>query len=854
MPSWEAAVMQRTLLRDSFARCRPKGPAILPLAWQPDACRAALETHVSTKARHQQPTAHARARYRCFLPDLAGLAGRRRAGLMPDADYSSIVPMPLFAPPRASTPSEATQLQTQVLFSSLLKSPTIETRMPAHRQFANNRIVAAVDRHFAIALYLLVLSGFITLVSTRGLGMVTVLLVGAALLFRGYQLATGGSFLIPEQWTASLTLGYVAFYLVDYALLGRGFLNSTVHLVLFVMVVRLFSAGRDRDFYFLAVISFLMVLAAAVLTVDSTFLLAFGLFLLAAVATFILMEMRRSARKAAVHADFSVPEIAGKRMGRSVAAVSPALVSLILLGAAAIFFLLPRVSSSYLSAYASGTDIATGFADEVQLGRIGQIQQSSALVMRIKIDGDPNGAFDLKWRGVSLNVFDGRTWSNSHARHLLSNSGGYFVFAPPHWPSKENPLEQTSRRVHYRVLMEPFSTNVFFLAPTPLSLEGNYRAIATDAGGAIFNLDPEHPLTRYEATSNIAQPSADELRTASELYSPETLRSDLQLPAMDPRIARLAWQIAGSAPTNYDKTVAVETYLRTHFGYTLQLPRAQPQDPIANFLFERKQGHCEYFASAMAVMLRTLQIPARVVNGFRTGEFNDVTSQYLIRASDAHSWVEAYFPAYGWISFDPTPAGIPQVRSGLGRMMLYVDAMASFWRDWVVNYDSAHQYSLGHQVVRGGFERYQSLHTWARRRYDDMLAAARRTQQTVTQAPAQWSVAGVFVAILLLLAANLGRVVRALRVRRIAAQPDRAPALAATIWYQRMTHALAKRGWPKSPAQTPQEFADSVSRQPVRKLVAEFTEHYERARFGAVPEDALHLPELFQRISAAARG
>jgi len=725
--------------------------------------------------------------------------------------------------------------------------------MQAHHQFGNNGMVAAIDRYFAIALYLLVLTGFITLVSTGGLSMVTVSLVGAALLFRGYQLAAGGSFLIPDQWTTSLTLGYVAFYLVDYALLGRGFLNSTVHLVLFVMVVRLLSARRDRDYYFLAVISFLMVLAAAVLTVDSTFLLAFGLFLLAAVATFILMEMRRSARKASVQADLSAPEIAGKRMGRSVAAVSPALVSLILLGATAIFFLLPRVSSSYLSAYASGTDIATGFSDEVQLGRIGQIQQSSALVMRVKIDGDPNGAFDLKWRGVSLNVFNGRTWSNSHARHLLSNLGGHFVFALPHWPSTENPLEQTSRLVHYRVLMEPFSTNVFFVAPTPLSLEGNYRTIGTDAGGAISNLDPEHPLTRYEATSNIAQPSADELRAASDFYPPEILRSNLQLPLMDSRIPRLASQIAESAPTNYDKAVALETYLRTHFGYTLQLPRAQPQDPIANFLFERKQGHCEYFASAMAVMLRTLQIPARVVNGFRTGEFNDLTSQYLIRASDAHSWVEAYFPGYGWVSFDPTPGGVPQVRSGLGRVILYLDAMASFWRDWVVNYDSAHQYSLGRQVARSGFERYQSLHSWAQRCYDDMLAAARRTQQTVTQAPARWSVAGVFVTMLLLLAANLGRLLRALRVRRIAAQPDRAPALAATIWYQRMTHALAKRGWPKSPAQTPQEFAESVSDQPVRELVAEFIEHYERARFGAAGEDALRLPELFQKISEASR-
>ena len=714
-------------------------------------------------------------------------------------------------------------------------------------------MLAAIDRYFAVALYLLVLTGFITLASTGGLGIVTTLLVGAALLFRGYQLAADRAFLIPEQWTTILTLGYVTFYVVDYMLLGHGFLNATVHLVLFVMVVRLFSAHRDRDYYFLTVISFLMVLAASVLTVDSSFLLAFGLFLLAAVATFILMEMRRSAKKAAVQANFSAPELADRRMGLSVAGVSPALVILILLGAAVIFFLLPRVSSSYLSAYAPGADIATGFSDEVQLGRIGQIQQSSSLVMRIKIDGDPQGAFDLKWRGVSLNVFDGRTWSNPHARHLLSNPEGRFVFAPPRWPSTGNPLEQTTRRVRYRVLMEPLSTNVFFLAPTPLSLEGNYRAIATDAGGAVFNLDAERPVTRYEATSNIAQPSPDELRAASDSYPPEVWRNDLQLPRTDSRIGRLASQIAGSAPTNYDKAVSVENYLRTHFGYTLELPPNEPRDAIANFLFERKQGHCEYFASAMAIMLRTLQIPARVVNGFRTGEFNDLTSQYLIRASDAHSWVEAYFPGYGWVSFDPTPAGVPQVHSGLARVMLYLDAMAAFWRDWVVNYDSAHQYSLERQVARNGFEWYQNLHSWARRRYGEMLSAARRTQQTVTQAPGRWSAAGVVVTISLLVAANLGRLLRALRLRRIAAQPDRAPALAATIWYQRMTQALAKRGWRKSPAQTPQEFANSLSHQPVQKIVAEFTKHYERARFGASPEDARHLPELYQEISAAPR-
>src|SRR5271155_4825871 len=181
---------------------------------------------------------------------------------------------------------------------------------------------AAVQRYFEVALYLLVLCGFGTLVSTGGLDLPTVLLVGAAILFRGYLLATRRALLIPESWTTVLTLGYVAFYLADYFVLSGLFVTATVHLVLFVMVVRLFSSRRDRDYYFLAVISFLMVLAAAVLTVDSTFLLAFALFMLIAVMACILMEMRHASAKATVRADASRDGLSD-RMAFSLAAASP---------------------------------------------------------------------------------------------------------------------------------------------------------------------------------------------------------------------------------------------------------------------------------------------------------------------------------------------------------------------------------------------------------------------------------------------------------------------------------------------------------------------------------------------------
>src|SRR5438445_5322114 len=181
------------------------------------------------------------------------------------------------------------------------------------------------------------------------------------------------------------------------------------------------------------------------------------------------------------------------------------------------------------------------------------------------------------------------------------------------------------------------------------------------------------------------------------------------------------------------------------YGYTLELPRVRPADSLANFLFQRKQGHCEYFASSMAVMLRSLGIPSRLVNGFRTGEFNDLTSQYVVRASNAHSWVEAFFPGYGWIAFDPTPDGSIQARTGWGRVALYVDAMASFWRDWVVSYDISHQYVLGQAAVNGTRGLWEGARRWASNHYASMLKWARRKQDRVEHSPGRWAIFGAAV-------------------------------------------------------------------------------------------------------------
>ena len=711
----------------------------------------------------------------------------------------------------------------------------------------------AIERYFNVALYMLVLTGFGALASTGGLDLPAVVLVGLALALRGYQLLTRREFAIPERWTTLLTLIYVFVYAADYFFLSRGFLATSVHLVLFTMVVRLFSLQRTRDHYMLAVLSFLMVLAAAVLTVGSVFLLSFAGFLLVAVITFVLMEMRHSVATEQTHAldpRIASPIVASptRRMAHGLLAIAPVLMLMILAGGFLIFFLLPRISSHYLSAYTPTSDVSTGFTDRVQLGRIGEIQQSGAVVMHIEIQNDLQGGYDLKWRGVALSAFDGRVWSNSFGQTQLRPAGdGSYRLAP--LSDERGATMVAGRSIRYRVLMEPLGTNVFFLAEKPQSLMGNFRQVSTDDGGAVYNLDTDHPINRYEAESLLAETDSDELRLAAN-SAPGGMDKYLKLPLLDIRISKLAEEITAPAPSNYDKAVALEQYLATHFGYTLELPRSLPQDPLANFLFERKRGHCEYFASSMAVMLRSVHIPSRIVTGFRGGEFNDLTSQYVVRASDAHSWVEAYFPGSGWVTFDPTPAGSLPTHTGWSRMQLYLDAAASFWREWIINYDVSHQQTLGKDAATGSRRFFDEARRWMGRQHRALLRSARRTGVHFAKFPLRWLGGTFALSAVLITLLNLRRLVSGLRASRLRAHPERAPRESAALWYDRMVARLARLGWRKSPAQTPLDFVAAIQETALQKKVAKFTRAYESARFGKSVDDAQSLPELFKDITA----
>jgi hypothetical protein len=275
-----------------------------------------------------------------------------------------------------------------------------------------------------------------------------------------------------------------------------------------------------------------MVLAASALTVDSGFFLMFCVFLLTAVGTFLLLQMHRAAAQATLlPAGQNSPEQEW-RLGVSLGITTPAILLLILSAAGGIFFLLPRVASGYAGNYSAGNDFSTGFSNEVHLGSIGEIQQSQAVVMHVKIESGVTPG-EMRWRGIALSSFDGTTWTNSHQGGMAPRlPDGRFLVAPEPPASERNLLR-------YRVLLEPLSSNVFFLAEHPFTISGIYRSLGIDAGGAVVDLDREHPITVYEGESDSARPTLADLRTTS-LVGAELPQAYLQLPNVDPRILQMA--------------------------------------------------------------------------------------------------------------------------------------------------------------------------------------------------------------------------------------------------------------------------------------------------------------------------
>ncbi len=544
---------------------------------------------------------------------------------------------------------------------------------------------AAVERFFQFALWGLVVSGYLAVAGSGYLDTPTVILTGAGLLARALLISGALRFDISPKLVVALTLAYVGFFPLDYFFLSRAFIQSTVHLVFFLAVIQILTSRTNRDYFFMATIAFLELLAAAILSSNSNFFLFLALYLLFAMAAFTSAEIRRSMQKR-----LTVARSGLRSFHPRLAALTAVITIGILALTAGLFFMLPRTADAALRRLVSRRFYLPGFSNQVTLGEIGEIKVTSRPVMHVHFD-DAHLPANLKWRGATLSDFNGRTWfePSSDPRWIPAVAKGVF-------PDCQRSAAQAPgrRSVNYRISLNGIDSNVLFFAGRPEFVYVRQLTIMGRDDGSYRLGHPPADGFFYDVYGWLGDTGA-----AEDFLGTRERRRYLGLPPLDPRIPELARNTVRGLDNDADRAVAVARHLRPAYGYTLELPAHEVADPLAYFLFVRKKGHCEYFASAMAVMLRTLGIPSRLVTGFQSGIFNPLTELYVIRASDAHSWVEAWLPGRGWTTFDPTPPDpSPGANALLVKLALYADAVETFWQEWVVSYDLGHQATLADRM------------------------------------------------------------------------------------------------------------------------------------------------------------
>lgn len=620
----------------------------------------------------------------------------------------------------------------------------------------------------------------------------------------------------------------ICFYPLDYWYVSGSAPWAGLHLAAILTALKLLTAKTDRDYMYLKLIAVVELMAAAMLAVNLGFFVFLASFLLFTVATLASGEVRRSAKLKE-----TVARAGHRAFSRRLSVTSAVLCGGILFMTAGLFFVLPRAARGALSGFMPDGPHLPGFADKVTLGDIGRIQQSSRTVMHIRADSGEN-LNGLYWRGGALTRFDGKTWDNpasSYGVRLNGNRGLIYVGRA----LKTRP----GREIGYEVQLDEIASDTLFFAGQPETIV-ILSPVWRNAEGA-FHVQGAPPGLIYRAFSYVEDERAPAILPPGRLSSSD--RADLtQLPDLDPRIPALARAMAGDAVTDEDKTRAIERRLRHDFGYTLELPSKPVRDPLAYFLFVRKKGHCEYFASAMAVMLRSLGIPARVATGFQSGVFNPLTGWQVVRASDAHSWVEAWLDDSGWTLFDPTPPSSEfESQSLFGRASLLYDAANQFWRDWVLRYDLSRQVTLASR-----------LHQW---KFDSAPGAGGsfdRGMDLIRRA-APWLIgAAAAVIVLLFFGPDLVRWWRSrrdvIRVRRGEGQVSDA-----TMLYQRMLMTLQRRGFQKPAWITPAEFVRVLPESEMAVLVEDLTSAYNELRFGGRLDAAGRMVRMLDRLDALER-
>jgi transglutaminase-like putative cysteine protease len=659
-----------------------------------------------------------------------------------------------------------------------------------------------LDRAFRLSIYVVVALGALALGAGDLLGAVTLVVFLAALAATWWVHNALG----PRAWltstgdkVAAVSLALVA--AADLIWLAESFLDTFARLVCLLLLVRLTTWRVTRELRAAGFLSFSMLAAASAVAFGVAFLPLFVTYLATAIVMLVLFHLVTEAEAAG---------IARRPLSLGLTLVMIAAVVGTLGLTALLFVVIPRVEAAL--PFGGRTSRAlTGFTDRVELGAFGALETDDTVAMRVRLPGGPVAAEwepSLRWRGVALDRFDGRMWSATPRRQT-------FVRGVDGAPVAVASIDGAGVLLTQEVFLEPIGTETIFVLSPPVRVTVDGALRIDDSGGLSV------PVARARLAYTVE--SALGARVMERL-SPIARVRYLQLPPLSPRIPELARRITAGAPTPAAQAAQLTAWLSRELQYSLDLERRTTLEPLEEFLFVRRAGNCEYFAAALAVMLRSLDVPARVVNGFQRGEWNPYGHYWVVRMRDAHSWVETHVDG-AWVTLDPSPRGA-QPAASISALTLYVDGLRMRWYRYVVGWSRQDQVQAAGAVRRIA---------WSWPVTPRVPGAGSARQGLLTGA--------LGVAVIAALVWGV-RHVRGGSAPRGAALPD---------FYAKALKRLARRGLRPAPHETAREFcarAGAAAPQLVA-LLSRLTVAYEATRFGGkrpTPAESRALLEFATRL------
>lgn len=656
-------------------------------------------------------------------------------------------------------------------------------------------------------------------------------------------------------WTAALLVALVVE--VGRALAGTPYLAAALEWSALLQIARLASRRSAREHLQVAVLAFVHLCAATVLSTDVAYAAVFAGFLLVSPWMLTLTQLRAELEgmhrarndEAMSHAHnderdalapdepFDAAEAALQRLlssRRLVGAsffVGTTLLSIPVFAVTAVVFLVfPRVGLGMLAFGRDRGTAVAGLGNEVELGQIGRIRDDPTVIARVTARSVASVApryLDLRLRATSFDHYDGRRWSRTlrRAGRTIDPFLDEYVIVREH----------RADDIAYTISLEHLDQAIVLLPERTVSISIPPRVVSGLESPRTLLLHPGLDL-RHDADGTeiglryVAWSSAAPLEETSQPMDEQERAHYLQVPEGHHRVVDLARRWTADVQGERARVERLVERLRSApFEYSLDMRNPASRPPLEAFLFDWHAGHCEYFASALAVMLRGLGIPSRNVTGFRGARWNAFGRYYAVRSGDAHAWVEAYLPGEGWVAFDPTPSGPPaglvdSVWTDLGNLW---DAAVVFWELDVVSYDLRAQRDLARGLWRWFRRSNASAHDEGRQPSSGLRVEGRRSSGSFESA--------IGALVVLVVGASLA-IALALRRRKWSRVGSRDPSVRRLVAiYRRLEAVLEKHGFPRPVGRTPLEHASWLEAREFRgaKAVREVTRRYNDARFGA---------------------